>query len=95
MPPTGAPPQTLARALAWARGELAAASVFAAYALWPLSQAAILIALVGCGAAVARAIRLAHVPISRALNAELVATVRFQIALAAAIVALLLSLPRE
>ena len=75
-------------------GELAAASVFAAYALWPLSQAAILIALVGCGAAVARAVRLAHVPISRALNAELVATVRFQIALAAAIVALLLSLPR-
>ena len=30
MPPTGAPPQTLARALAWARGELAAASASAA-----------------------------------------------------------------
>lgn len=75
--------------------ELAAAALIAAYALWPLSGAAVLVALVGCGASIARALRLAHVPISRALNAELVATVRFQIALAAAIVALLLSLPRQ
>ena len=57
--------------------ELAAAALIAAYALWPLSGAAVLVALVGCGASIARALRLAHVPISRALNAELVATVRF------------------
>ncbi len=74
--------------------ELAAAALVAAFALWPLSPPAILLALVGCGAAIARAARLSHVPISRALNADLVATVRFQIGLAAAIVALLLSAPR-
>lgn len=74
--------------------ELALASLLAAWALLPLTQAAILLALVGCGAAVARAMRLARTPVSRALNAELVATVRFQIGLAAAVVALLLSAAR-
>ena len=74
--------------------ELALASLLAAFALLPLTQGAILLALVGCGAAVARAVRLSHVPISRALNAELVATVRFQIGLAAGVVALLLSASR-
>lgn len=71
--------------------ELALAALLAAWALLPLAQAAILLALVGCSAALARAVRMSHVPISRALNAELVATVRFQIGLAAAVVALLLS----
>ncbi len=74
--------------------ELAAASLLAAYVLLPRSQAAILIALVGCGAAARRAVRLAHTPISRAMNDQLVATVRFQIALAAAVIALLLSVAR-
>ena len=74
--------------------ELAGAALITGYALLPLTQGAVLVALVGCGAAVARALRVARIPISRALNAELGATVRFQIGLAAAIVALLLSLSR-
>ena len=74
--------------------ELAAASLLTGYALWPLSQLAAPIALIGVVTAIVRAAMLAQAPISRALNAELVATVRFQIVLAAAIVALLLSLPR-
>ena len=84
-----------ARATVWLYGfELAGAALLSAYALLPLSRAAILIALIGAGAALVRAAALAHVPVSRALNAQLVATVRFQIALAAGVIALLLGLPR-
>lgn len=74
--------------------ELAAASLMIGYALQPISQIAVLVALIGSTAALLRALRLSLVPISRALNAELGATVRFQTVLAATIVALLLGLPR-
>lgn len=74
--------------------ELAAASLLAGYALWPRAKIAALAALIGVAAAIVKTAQLSQVPISRALNAELVATVRFQIALAAAIIALLSSLTR-
>jgi len=71
--------------------ELATATLLAGYALWPRTQIAALVALVGIVAAIIEATRLSQVPISRALNADLVATVRFQLALAAAVVVALLT----
>lgn len=73
-------------------GELGAASLLTGYALWPVSQMFVLVALIGVVVAILRATRVSQVPISRALNGELAATVRFQLALAGAVVAFLLSL---
>lgn len=73
--------------------EVAAASLLAGYALWPRAKIAALVALIGLASAIVKATRLSKTPISRALNAELVATVRFQIAMAAAIITVLLSSP--
>ncbi|HMN71113.1 MAG TPA: 1,4-dihydroxy-2-naphthoate octaprenyltransferase [Rhodoblastus sp.] len=74
--------------------ELAAATLLAGAALWPLSRAAGVIAAGGLAVALVRGHFLAQTPISRAMNRQLSATVRFQIGLALAIVGLLLSLPR-
>lgn len=73
--------------------ELATASLLAGYALWPRAKIAALVALIGLASAIVKSTRLLNTPISRALNAELVATVRFQIAMAAAIITVLLSSP--
>jgi len=70
--------------------ELAAASAIAGYALWPHTKLVALVALIGFASAIVKAASLSQLPISRALNAKLVATVRFQVALAVAIIALLL-----
>ncbi|MCB1533576.1 MAG: 1,4-dihydroxy-2-naphthoate octaprenyltransferase [Rhodoblastus sp.] len=74
--------------------ELASAALLAGSALWTLSRLAALIALIGVATAIMRAAMLAQAQISRALNMHLIATVRFQIALAAGVIALLLTLPR-
>ncbi len=74
--------------------ELAAAALLAGVALWPFSRLSAAIAIGGLVAALARGHRVAHTPISRAMNRQLVATVRFQISLALAIVCLLMIGPR-
>ncbi len=70
--------------------ELAAASILAGAALWSLSRAAAAAVIGALVIAVFMGRRLAHMPISRAMNRQLVATVRFEIGLAAAIIAALL-----
>ncbi len=70
--------------------ELAAASILAGAALWSLSRAAAAAAIGAFVVAVLMGRKLAFTPISRAMNRQLVATVRFEIGLAAAIIAALL-----
>lgn len=71
--------------------ELVGSAVVAGLALWPVSHAAAALAIGALIGALARGHRLARTPISRAMNVELGATVRFQIALALAIVLVLLN----
>jgi 1,4-dihydroxy-2-naphthoate polyprenyltransferase len=69
--------------------ELAGAAILAGIALWPISAAGGVVAAIALVAALALGHRLSRMPISRAVNGMLVATVRFQIGLALAIIAVL------
>ena len=70
--------------------ELGAAAVIAGLVLWPINRLGVVVAAGALGFALYLGHRLARTPISRALNATLAATVRFQIGLAVAIIAVLL-----
>ena len=70
--------------------ELGAAAVIAGFALWPINRFGMVVAGVAFGFALYLGHHLARMPISRALNAMLAATVRFQIGLTAGIIAVLL-----
>ena len=69
--------------------QLVAAAVVAGVALWPISRFGIVVAALALVAALRLGHTLSRAPVTRALNAYLVATMRFQIALAAGIVLVL------
>lgn len=66
--------------------ELVAAAVLSGIALWPISRFGIVVAALALLAALRLGHTLSRAPVTRALNAHLVATMRFQIALAVGVV---------